>query len=41
MGLFLEANIADNFMFKGVLKMPFRFLGGEYGLLTLLFLRGL
>ena len=41
MGLFLEANIADNFMFKGVLKMSFRFLGGEYGLLTLLFLRGL
>ena len=29
MGLFLEANIADNFMIKGVLKMPFKFLGGE------------
>lgn len=29
MGLFLEANIADNFMIKGVLKMPFKFLGSE------------
>ena len=29
MGILLEANIADNFMIKGVLKMPFKFLGGE------------
>ena len=29
MGLFLEANVAEKFMIKGVLKMPFKFLGQE------------